>query len=112
MGLELTWRLEEFRAIVNEYFPVTDLWFDGGRPAFVVQVPPDSQERFLQLRRRLLPLGYLPLLRRRDGPGDRAAAGAELAERVLPYWRKVRADWYLARLKEWAAERDIAFPEV
>lgn len=67
MGLELTWRLEEFRAIVNEYFPVTDLWFDGGRPAFIVQVPPDSQERFLQLRRRLLPLGYLPLLRRRDG---------------------------------------------
>lgn len=67
MGLELTWRLEEFREIVNEYFPVVDLWFDDGRPAFVVQVAPDSQQRFLQLRQRLEPLGYLPLLRRRDG---------------------------------------------
>lgn len=67
MGLELTWRLEEFRLIVNEYFPVADLWFDGGRPAFVVQVPQDSKQRFLQLRQRLEPLGYLPLLRRRDG---------------------------------------------
>lgn len=67
MGLELTWRLEEFRGIVNEYFPVTDLWFDDGRPAFVVQVTPDSQERFLKLRQRLEPLGYLPLLRRRNG---------------------------------------------
>lgn len=67
MGLELTWRLEEFREIVNEYFPVVDLWFDDGRPAFVVQVTGDSQQRFLQLRQRLEPLGYLPLLRRRDG---------------------------------------------
>lgn len=67
MGIELTWRLEELRLIVNEYFPVTDLWFDGGRPAFVVQVTPDSAQRFLRLRQRLEPLGYLPLLRHRDG---------------------------------------------
>jgi hypothetical protein len=67
VGIELTWRLEEFRGIVNEYFPVTDLWFDDGRPAFVVQVTPDSHQRFLRLRQRLEPLGYLPLLRRRDG---------------------------------------------
>ncbi|HET6781962.1 MAG TPA: hypothetical protein VFH67_07685, partial [bacterium] len=67
MGIELTWRLEEFREVVNEYFPVMDLWFDDGRPAFVVQVTPDSRQRFLQLRQRLEPLGYLPLLRRRDG---------------------------------------------
>jgi len=67
VGLELAWRLDEFREIVNEYFPVVDLWFDDGRPAFVVQVTPDSQQRFIQLRRRLEPLGYLPLLRRRDG---------------------------------------------
>lgn len=58
--------MDEFRRIIEEYFPVTDVWYDGGRPAFVVRVPEDSQAQFLRLRRRLEPLDVLPLLRHRD----------------------------------------------
>ncbi len=46
----------------------------------------------------------------RDAPGDREAAQAEL-DAVLPYWRKAKATWYLGKLKEWAAERGLRFPE-
>ncbi len=42
--------------------------------------------------------------------GDRDAASAEIAK-VLPYWRKAKASWYLGRLREWAAERGISFPD-
>lgn len=63
-----TSELDQLHRIVAEYFPVTGVADDGGRPAFTVQVPPDSRTRFLALRRRLQPAGALPLLRRR---GDR-----------------------------------------
>lgn len=61
------WRIDEFRNVVDSYFPVDDVWYDGGWPAFAIRVPADSKERFLQLRRALEPMGYLPLLRRRNG---------------------------------------------
>lgn len=67
MSLDLSWRIEEFEQVIGEYFQVTGVQFDGGRPAYAVVVPRDSRERFLQLLRRLEPMGYLPLLRRRDG---------------------------------------------
>lgn len=62
-----TWELENLHRIVSEYFPVTGMVDDGGRPAFTVEVPGDGKSRFLSLRRRLQPTGYLPLLRQRDG---------------------------------------------
>ncbi len=46
----------------------------------------------------------------RGAAGDREAAQAELGG-VLPYWRKAKATWYLGKLKEWAAERGLWFPE-
>ncbi len=58
---------ERLSGVVSEYFPVTGVADDGGRVAFTVLVPPDSRERFLALRRRLEPLGVLPMLRERDG---------------------------------------------
>ncbi len=67
VSVELTWRIDEFRTIVDTYFPVDEVWYDGGWPAFTVRVPGDSKERFLRLRRALEPMGYLPLLRRRNG---------------------------------------------
>lgn len=67
MSVEWLWRIEEFRSVVERYFPVDEVWYDGGRPVFAVRVPDDSKERFLQLRRHLEPMGYLPLLRRRNG---------------------------------------------
>jgi DNA-binding CsgD family transcriptional regulator len=40
---------------------------------------------------------------------DRARAESDLA-RVVAFWRKAKATWYLARLARWAEERDLAFP--
>ena len=60
-----TWEVENLHRLVSEYFPVTGVLDDGGRPAFTVQLPPDSKARFLGLRRRLQATGLLPLLRRR-----------------------------------------------
>lgn len=56
----------ELARVVTEYFPITGVADEGGRPVFVVHVPPDGKERFLALRRRLEPSGLLPLLRRRE----------------------------------------------
>ncbi len=67
MTVDLLWRIEEFRTLVDTYFPVDEVWYDGGWPAFTVRVPGDSKDRFLRLRRALEPMGYLPLLRRRNG---------------------------------------------
>ncbi|HEY3249120.1 MAG TPA: site-2 protease family protein [bacterium] len=66
MEVDLSWRMEEFRNIVGEFFPIEQVWYDGGRPAFAVRTGPDSKERFLRLRERLEPMDYLPLLRGRD----------------------------------------------
>lgn len=67
VSTELLSRIEEFRGIVEQYFPVQAVWSDGGRPAFAVRVGEDSKERFLRLRQQLEPMGYLPMLRRRNG---------------------------------------------
>lgn len=67
VSVDLSWRIEELHRIVDEFFPVTGIWTDGGMPAFAVHMPEDSKARFLALRQRLEPMGYLPVLRRRDG---------------------------------------------
>ncbi len=59
--------IENLSRVVADYFPVTGHVDDGGRPAFTVDLPPDSKKRFLALRNRLEPTGLLPLLRVRDG---------------------------------------------
>ena len=41
--------------------------------------------------------------------GEREAATAELA-RLLPFWRKAKATWYLGKLREWAEVRRLALP--
>jgi len=46
----------------------------------------------------------------RNAPGDRESAQADF-ESVLPYWRKAKATWYLGKLKEWASERGLRFPD-
>jgi len=65
--LEQIGELENLHRVVSEYFPITGVVDDGGRPAFTVLVPPDGKPRFLALRRRLEPTGLLPVLRQRDG---------------------------------------------
>jgi DNA-binding CsgD family transcriptional regulator len=49
------------------------------------------------------------LLLRRNGPGDREAAQAELAA-ILPYWRKAKAAWYLGQLERWANDHSLIVP--
>lgn len=58
--------LDEVRAIINRYFPVENAWWDG-QPTFAVRIIGESADRFLRLRAQLEPLGYLPVLRRRNG---------------------------------------------
>lgn len=67
MDLDLMWRLDELRRLVASEFPVTEVVTDGGLPAFAVLPGPDTKARFLRLRAKVEPLGYLPLLRRRNG---------------------------------------------
>lgn len=89
------WELDNLHRIVSEYFPVTGVLDDGGRPVFTVQVPPDSKARFLALRQRLQPTGLLPLLRRRD---DRPIL-AFLPQPPRAQWRwQLNAALFLATL--------------
>lgn len=67
MDLDLMWRMDELRRLVAAEFPVTEVVTDGGLPAFVVRPGPDTKARFLRLRERVDPMGYLPMLRHRDG---------------------------------------------
>jgi Peptidase family M50 len=55
------------RAAVEASFPVQEVWFQNGRPAFTIMPGPDDKARFLQLRERLRGLGVLPLMRRHEG---------------------------------------------
>jgi DNA-binding NarL/FixJ family response regulator len=41
--------------------------------------------------------------------GDRAAAAEELA-RVVAYWRKGKATWYLGELARWAGQHGLRLP--
>lgn len=67
MDAELLWRMEEFRHVVDSVFPVAEVMYDGGLPVFAVLAGADTKARFLTLRAKVEPLGYLPLLRRRNG---------------------------------------------
>lgn len=67
METDTAWRIDELRRIIGEFFPVDQVIEDGGRLAFAVRTTEDSRRRFLALRDRLVPLHYLPLLRRRNG---------------------------------------------
>jgi DNA-binding CsgD family transcriptional regulator len=49
------------------------------------------------------------VLLRRAAAGDREDAKEELAASV-PYWEKAKAEWYLGRLRRWAASRKLPFP--
>ena len=51
----------------------------------------------------------IELLLRRNGPGDREAAQAELTA-LLPYWRAAKATWYLGQLEQWAVDQGLTFP--
>ena len=55
------------RAAVEASFPVQEVWFQNGRPAFTIVPGPDDKARFLELRERLRGLGVLPLMRRHEG---------------------------------------------
>jgi len=67
METELWVRTEELRRLVEAEFPVAEVVYDRGAPAFALLPVPDAKERFLALRDRVAPLGYLPLMRRRQG---------------------------------------------
>lgn len=64
---DLTWRMDEFRRLVDAYFIVEEGFFDGGVPAFAVRPDPETRARFLRLRAAADRLDVLPLLRRRNG---------------------------------------------
>jgi Zn-dependent protease len=55
------------RAAVEASFPVQEVWFQNGRPAFTIAPGPDDKARFLELRERLRGLGVLPMMRRHQG---------------------------------------------
>jgi Zn-dependent protease len=55
------------RAAVEASFPVQEVWFQNGRPAFTIVPGADDKARFLELRERLRGLGVLPLMRRHQG---------------------------------------------
>lgn len=55
------------RAAVEASFPVQEVWFQNGRPAFTIVPGPDDKARFLELRERLRGLGVLPMMRRHQG---------------------------------------------
>ncbi len=59
------------------------------------------------------PIGTLLRLRRAEllqESGKPDEAGAELRE-IVPFWRKVKATWYLGELRKWADARGLPFPD-
>ena len=54
-------------------------------------------------------LRHADLLLERGDQEDRAMAGAELA-RVVAFWRRAGAPWYLGRLRDWARKRRLRLP--
>jgi hypothetical protein len=86
----------------------------GGDTSAAVNLLEESTRNFLEAETPILVhwarLRRAELLLRRDGPGDRDAAPAEF-DALLPDWRKVKATWYLGKLKEWASEHGLRFPD-
>jgi DNA-binding NarL/FixJ family response regulator len=54
-------------------------------------------------------LRHAELLLERGSPEDRAAASAELSK-VVAFWRRASAPWYLGRLRDWAREHRLRLP--
>lgn len=65
--------------------------------------------RFASFVPTIVQLRRAELLSQRGAAGDRDAAARVLAEEIAPFWRRANATWYLGRLTEWAAARDIPF---
>ena len=74
------------RAAVAQFFPIQELWFPEGRPAFTIVPGPDDKVRFLRLRQALDGLGVLPIMRHRD---DRTII------LLVPKPSPSRSPWYL-----------------
>lgn len=72
----------------------------------VVEALDDSQWPFVETIARLR---HADLLLERGNQEDRALATAEL-NRVVAFWRRAGAPWYLERLRDWARERRLRLP--
>jgi len=71
-----------------------------------VEALDDSQWPFVETIARLR---HADLLLERGNQEDRALATAEL-NRVVTFWRRAGAPWYLERLRDWARERRLRLP--
>jgi len=57
---------EQLRSMVESEFPVEDSFVEYGVPTFYTARQAGSKEAFLRLLNRLEPIGFVPVLRRRD----------------------------------------------
>jgi len=60
-------QFEQFRATVEQEFEVEDSFVEYGIPTFHVKLRQDSKTAFLGLIKRLEPVGFVPVLRKRNG---------------------------------------------
>jgi hypothetical protein len=60
-------RFEQFRATVEQEFEVEDSFVEYSIPTFHVKLRQDSKTAFLRLIKRLEPVGFVPVLRKRNG---------------------------------------------
>ena len=74
--------------------------------AACVEALDHSQWPFIETVARLR---HAELLLERGSEADRRAAGAELAK-VVTFWRRAGAPWYLGRLRDWAREHRLRLP--
>ncbi|MGQ9459726.1 MAG: site-2 protease family protein [Candidatus Bathyarchaeaceae archaeon] len=59
-------KFEEIRILVESEFDVEEGFIDHGVPTFYVKLRENSKEAFLKLTRRMNPIGFIPILRRKD----------------------------------------------
>ncbi|MFQ5758254.1 MAG: site-2 protease family protein [Candidatus Bathyarchaeia archaeon] len=57
---------EQLRSIVESEFQVEDSFVEYGVPTFHIKLQEDSKKAFLRLVERLEPMGFVPVLRRRE----------------------------------------------
>ncbi|UCE43728.1 MAG: site-2 protease family protein, partial [Candidatus Bathyarchaeota archaeon] len=57
---------EQIRSIVESEFTVEESFVEYGSPTFYIRQQEDSKEAFLRLMGRLQPIGFVPVLRRRE----------------------------------------------
>ncbi len=97
----------------RDAFARAELAAKGGDRDAAVAMLGESTQHFLQdsdAAAHWSRLRRAELFLERNAPGDREAAQAEL-DAVLPYWRKAKATWYLGKLKEWATQHGLRFPD-